>query len=186
MRLGVRRALLAAIALLTAASLTLLGWQWLGAAPVAAGTSASIGGMTTDVGQAGWINFDMAHVMDGQGGFMMPDAMMPGAPRGDDVRLGVPVTLSNTSSRTIEFNVLSEFTLTGGGLADPIKPVADTLGNLSRLGPGSALDGVLYFDLVPPEPDAPPLYLHWSRDGGRVQIAVPFSDDDVPQQHQQH
>lgn len=185
MRLGVRRALLAAVALLTAASLTLLGLQWLGAAPVAAGTSATLGGLTTDIRYAGWVDFDMGHVMDGQGGFMMPDAMMPGAPRGDEVRLGIAVTLSNTNSRTEEFNPLEEFTMSGGQLDAPAAPVADTIGDLSRLGPGTAIDGLLYFDLAPPGPDDPPLHLRWSRGGNAVQIAVPFTDGNVPP-HQQH
>lgn len=184
MRLGVRRALFATVALLTAASLTLLGWQLLGATPVAAGTSASIGGLNTNVRSGGWIDFDMGHVMDGQGGFMMPDAMMPGAPSGGQVRLGVAVTLANTSSRTVEFNLLGEFTVTGGGLEQPSPPVANTVGDLSRLGPGSAIDGVLYFDIDPPAEDAAPIYLRWSRDGRTVQIPVPFTDTDVPLPHQ--
>ena len=184
MRLGVRRALVAVIVLFTVASLTLLAWHQFATPSIAAGSSADLDGLTTEVQEAGWVNFDMGHVMDGQGGFMMPDAMMPGTPRGEQVRLGVAVTLSNTSSGTVEFNLPQEFTITGGALAAPVEPVADTLGELSRLGPGSAVDALIYFDMEIPDDGDPPIHLRWTRAGSTVEIAVPMTEGDAPPVHQ--
>jgi hypothetical protein len=181
-----RTALATAIGLVTAASLGLLGWQWLtGSTAVASGTSASLGGLTTHVESAGWMEFDMGHVMDGQGGFMMPDAMMPGAPTGTDRRLGVNLTLSNTADGVREFSLPDEFTLTGGVASQPVPLVADTLGELPRLAPGSAVNAVLYFDLEVPGADDPPLYLQWTRNGDTIRIPVPIAGN-TPEEHEQH
>lgn len=163
----------AAISILTVASLGFLLWNWLAGPPAtAAGSTARVSGLATEVHDAEWVDFDMGHVMDGQGGFMMPDQMMPGAPSGEEVRLGVTVTLSNPGRDTRGFDLLEEFTVTGGGL-DEARPLsADTIGELGQLGPGSALDGTLYFDIEVPEPDGPPLYLHWQREGDEVRIPI--------------
>jgi hypothetical protein len=184
MGLAARRTSVAAVAaLLTITSLGLLAWQRLSAAPVATGTSATVDGVTAEVREAGWVAFDMGHVMDGQGGFMMPDQMMPDAPSGDQVRLGITVTLENTNSGTREFNLIEEFTIIGGASAEPQPVSADTIGALSRLGPGAAIDGILYFDIPVPDPRDPPLYLRWHRGGDTVLVEVPLTDDAPEHEH---
>lgn len=179
-----RTSVIVAAAVLTIISLGFLAWHRLSAEPVATGTSASLDGVTTEVHEAAWVAFDMGHVMDGQGGFMMPDQMMPDAPSGDEVRLGVTVTLQNTDDGTHEFNLVDEFAIIGGVEPEPRLVSADTIGTLSRLGPGAAIDGILYFDIVVPDAGDPPLYLRWTRGGDTALIEVPFNED-APE-HDQH
>jgi hypothetical protein len=185
MRLSARRiSVVVAAALLTIASLGFLTWHRLSAEPAATGTSANLDGVTTEVHDAAWVGFDMGHVMDGQGGFMMPDQMMPDAPSGDEVRLGVTVTLQNTDGGTREFNIVDEFAIIGGLEPEPRLVSADTIGTLSRLGPGAAIDGILYFDIAVPAAGDPPLYLRWTRDGDTALMDVPLTED-APE-HDQH
>jgi hypothetical protein len=165
------------VVLLTVASLGLLVWQRLNGPAVAAGDRATLDGLTTEVHTAGWV--ELGHVHDGQGGFLMPDQMMPGAPTGGEVRLGIDVTLSNTASGTRGFNLVEEFTLVGGTTGEPEALSADSIGSLSRLASGAAVRGTLYFDLMVPAEGSPPLYLQWNRDGETVRIAVPL-DADAP------
>jgi hypothetical protein len=160
-----------AIVALTAASLGFLAWQRLAVVAVSTGP-ATIGGMMVNVGSADWIELD--HVHDGQGGFVMPNQMLPGAPRGDDVRLGISITIANTGSRLQQFSLVEEFTLVGGSRIQPVTLTGDTFGALPRLAPGAAVKGTLYFDLQPPTENDPPLFLRWIRDGDTVRFPVPL------------
>src|SRR5688572_20004591 len=75
-------------------------------------STASLGGLTVRLRDAGWLSMDgMNHQQDG---YQMPAQMMPGAPEGDDMRFGVPLTLVNTSSEVRQFNLANEFSLRGG------------------------------------------------------------------------
>lgn len=141
--------------------------------------SATLGGLTAAVGTAAWAMPD--HVMPlpggdgqsgGQPGYQMPPQMMPGMPTGDDVRLSVPLTLENTSGATRRFDLAAEFVLRGGREAQPRTPQANTFGELNRLGRGSAVNGVLYFDVEAPAANDPPLYLEWTRDGEATRITI--------------
>lgn len=173
---GARRGAVAvAVALLTVASTGAIAWQRLTGPSVAVDGVATLDGLTTEVHEAEWVPLD--HVHDGDGGFLMPDQMMPGAPSGDEVRLGVNLTLSNTSSGTHTFNIADEFLITGGVTPQPQPVRADNIGVLPRLAPGAAVDGTIFFDLEVPGEDDPPLYLQWTRDGDVIQIAVPLADD---------
>jgi hypothetical protein len=102
---------------------------------------------------------------------------------GDEVRLGISLTLSNTTSHTHEFNVAEEFLIAGGVLTEPQPARADSIGMLPRLGPGTAVDGTLYFDIEVPEIEDPPLYLQWNRDGGTVRLAVPLAEQAPDHDH---
>jgi hypothetical protein len=185
MGLRTRRIIIAAAAgVLTVTSLGFLAWQRLDAQATPSETTATVDGITAQVREAGWVDFDMGHVMDGQGGFMMPDQMMPDAPSGEQVRLGITVTLQNTSDGTQEFNIADEFAITGGVDSEPQPIAADSIGELPRLGPGAAVDGVLYFDIIVPTPEDPPLYLQWTRDGDTVLLQVPM-DGQAPE-HSDH
>jgi hypothetical protein len=120
------------------------------------------------------------HDQNGQGGYQMPAQMMPGAPVGDDMRFGVPLTLVNTSADMRRFSLAEEFFLRGGRTDDARAMHSDTFGKLNRLNPGSAVDGVLYFDTVVPGAGDPPLYLEWRRDGDTTRLAIPLLTGDLP------
>jgi hypothetical protein len=134
--------------------------------------SATLRGLTATTRSAAWSAMDDHH-MDGGNGYQMPAQMMPGAPEGDDMRLGVGITLRNSGTSVQLFDLLAEFRLEGtsGG---PARLHSDTFGTLPRLGPGSAVDGFLYFDAPVPAADDPPLYLIWQRDGRQRRLAVPL------------
>jgi hypothetical protein len=177
----------ATVAVLTIASLSLLAWSKLaGPPPITTDSSASLGGLTVEVGPTEWATMNM--VMGTTGGFAVPDQMMPGAPTDGQVRFGVSVTLVNTRSATEEFDLAGEFTLTGGLETGQDPLAADTIGELSRLGPGAALQGKLYFDVRVPDqasPQLPPLYLQWTRDGDSIRIPVQLPGGEMPE-HSQH
>lgn len=176
-----RAAAFAAVAVLTIVSLTALAWDRLAGPAIATDGTATLGGLTVDVRGAEWVPMD--HLDPGASGFQMPGQMMPGAPEGDEVRLGISITLSNTDAATLEFSPVGEFALIGGAQADPAVLSADTIGALSRLGPGAAVSGTLYFDVVVPGGEDPPLYLLWSRAGDAVRIALPSAGDAPDHDH---
>jgi hypothetical protein len=178
--------LIATVGLLTVASLSLLAWTKLaGPEPIAPGDTATLDGMSVQVGGSEWAVMNM--VENSQGGYLMPDQMMPGAPTGGEVRLGVSVTMFNTRSSTLPVSLVDEFMVSGGLEPEPKPLSADTVGELRRLAPGSAVQGTLYFDVAVPEeadPTLPPLYLHWTRGGDTIRIPVQLPGD-VPE-HQGH
>lgn len=134
-------------------------------------------GVSVTARTADWL--DMQHDDGGAlGGYQMPAQMMPGAPLGDDMRLGVPINLVNRSGEDRQFAAAKDFTL-GGGKDDKAVPVKTaTFDAVSRLGAGTAVDGVLYFDLPMPEAGDPPLYLNWTGgDGSRQRLAVRLAAD---------
>lgn len=181
-----RTTVAATVAVLTIASLSLLAWsRFAGPPPIVDDTTVSLDGLTLQVGETEWA--EMAMVEDGRGGFMQPDSMMPGAPTGGQVRLTVAVTLANPGSGTEPFDLLGEFTMSGGLESEPLPLTADTVGELNRLGPGTALEGTLYFDVKVPDqavPELPQLYLEWSRGGSAVRIPVQLPGTEIPEPHQ--
>jgi hypothetical protein len=176
-----------AVSVMTVLSLASLGWNWLaGSTVTATGPGADMDGITVDVRASEWAPLSPADptVLD-QSGFAMPSQMLPGAPGDGEVRLGVRVTLSNTTSAPEEFSLVEDFTMTGGLEPEPAPLSADTVGEVGRLGPGSALNAVLYFDLAAPEDeDMPPLYLKWTRGRDAVLIPVPLPGGEAPEPHQ--
>jgi hypothetical protein len=141
--------------------------------------TAALGGLSVRLRDAGWLSMD-SHNMDNQGGYQMPAQMMPGAPTGDDMRFGVPLTLLNTSREVRQFNLAEEFFLSGGRTGTPRALHSSTFGQLTRLSPGSAVDGVLYFDTVVPDIGDPPLHLQWRRDGDTTRLAIPLLAGGTP------
>jgi hypothetical protein len=146
--------------------------------------SAALGGLTATTAQAGWV--PMAdHDMGSQDGYQMPAQMMPGAPEGDDMRLGVKLTLTNSGGEVRGFDLDTEFSLGGGRTGGGRTPHSDTFGGLPRLAPGTQVDGLLYFDTKVPGPADPPLYLTWRRDGSEQRLAVDLKGGTAPE-HQHH
>jgi len=145
--------------------------------------SATVEGLAVDVRDAGWVPMD-AHTMDSQGGYQMPAQMMPGAPAGDEMRLGIPLRLLNTTDKTLEFDLSEEFVLVGGTIDGAVQLHSDTFGLLRRLGPGSAVNGVLYFDTTVPAATDPALILRWIHGGKRHDLSIPFgSTTQAPHPH---
>jgi hypothetical protein len=169
--------------LLTVASLSLLAWTKLaGPPPIAPDTTVTMDGITLDVQESEWATMNM--VENGQGGYLRPDQMMPGAPTGNEMRLGVHVTLTNPQSRTAPFSLVDEFAMSGGLEPEPHPLSADTVGSLNRLGPGAAVQGVLYFDVEVPDVEnltLPQFYLEWSRDGDAIRIPVQLPGGEIPE-----
>jgi hypothetical protein len=145
-------------------------------------TAASLGGLDAVPGPAGWATMD-GHHMDGQNGYQMPSSMMPGAPEGDDMRLGIPITLTNTTDSVRQFDLAREFSLSGSRDGGSRKLNSDTLGKLPRLNAGNAVRGVLYFDVAPPRAGDPPLHLVWKRNGDSRRITVRMPGE-TPEEHQ--
>jgi hypothetical protein len=180
---GARRLTIAGtVSIMTLASLSLMAWTWFaGTSATADGAVASMGGGQVEIRGTEWAHMD--HVHDGEGGFLMPDEMMPGAPSMDEVRLGVDVILTNTRSGVYEFSLFDEFRMSAGD-GPPLPLVADTVGNLHRLGPGNALNARLYFDIVVADTGTlPPLYLEWTRGRETLLIPVPLPGEAPGHQH---
>jgi hypothetical protein len=146
---------------------------------------ATLGGLTVRLRAAGWAAMD-THDMDQQDGYQMPAQMMPGAPTGEDMRLGVTLSLDNTSGQARRFDLGTEFSLIGG-TEDKACPLhSDTFGQLPRIEPGNAVDGVLYFDTTVPAAADPPLYLRWARDGHTARLAIPIGGAQPAHTHDGH
>lgn len=176
------------VAVLAAVTGTVLWQQRAAARDAIPRTSVELAGLRTSVQQASWSAMAAHHT---DGGFQMPSQMMPGAPEGDHQRIGVPVTLVNTDDEPREFSVAAEFFLIGGktgqsdedGAGKPVPLHSDTIGELPRLTPGSAVRGVLYFDIEPPGHDDPPLRVLWKRDGDERQLVVSLSGSEPDHGH---
>ncbi|TCO46622.1 DUF4352 domain-containing protein [Actinocrispum wychmicini] len=129
--------------------------------------SATLSGLTASVGSADWVMMD--HDMSSTApGYQMPPAMMPGMPAAGEQRLEVLVTVVNTTSDTRPLRPGKEFQLRTESSDPPLAPHSDTFGELPRLAPGSAVSGVLYFDLPPHSPS----WLEWTHEGMTARLAI--------------
>nr|WP_198151612.1 DUF4352 domain-containing protein [Kibdelosporangium sp. MJ126-NF4] len=130
-------------------------------------SSATIDGLTASVGQAGWVVMD--HDMSGTApGYQMPPAMMPGMPAEGNQRVAVTVTVVNTTDETRPMKPDAEFFLRTESAGDPVTAHSDTFGELPRLAPGSAVNGVLYYDLPPHSS----LWIEWRHEGATARLAM--------------
>jgi hypothetical protein len=162
--------LLAAIALTAFGVSRLLGAF---ASPPAAGDVANVDSLTARVTTAEWTKMD--HDMSGNApGYQMPPAMMPGMPSGEDQRLAVALTVTNTSGDTRAIRAAKEFSLVAGKEGKRWQPASDTFGELPRLAGGNAVSGMLFFDLPPAELVDSPAWIEWSHDGVTTRLTVPM------------
>lgn len=133
--------------------------------------SATLGSLSATPRQVIWAEMQDDQ-MNATDGYQMPPQMMPGMPTGDQMRLGISITLANAGSQVQTFDLNSEFFL-GGGRIDPPRPLqVDSFGGLPRLNGQSEVSGVLYFDIKPPAPGDPPLYLLWKRAGQQRRLLI--------------
>jgi hypothetical protein len=129
--------------------------------------SVNLSGLTASVGAADWVMMD--HDMTSTApGYQMPPAMMPGMPAEGDQRLAVTVTVVNTTGETRPLRPGKEFLLRTESAEEPLPPHSDTFGELPRLAPGSAVSGVLYFDLPPHSP----AWIEWKHEGATARLAI--------------
>ncbi|MGH3327568.1 MAG: hypothetical protein ACRDPT_07225 [Streptomycetales bacterium] len=133
-------------------------------------TQASLDDLTATATRSSFITPDHGQP---NSGFQMPAQMMPDMPLHGEVQLNLVMTLENTSGSVREFRAKDEFVLHGGREDIAMAPKSTTLGKLSRLTAGSAVNTVLYFHVPTPKPSDPPLYLEWRRDGDTTRLAVP-------------
>lgn len=130
-------------------------------------TSASLSGLTASIGAADWVMMD--HDMSSTApGYQMPPAMMPGMPAEGQQRLAVTVTVVNTTGETRPLRPGKEFLLRTESAEEPLSTHSDTFGELPRLAPGSAVSGVLYFDLPPHSPT----WIEWTHEGVTARLAI--------------
>jgi Domain of unknown function (DUF4352) len=138
--------------------------------PQAVGRLASISDLTAQVTAVEWARMDHDMSSDAPG-YQMPPAMMPGMPTGDDQRLSIDVVITNTSDETRRLRPAEEFVLhTGNGKQWALH--SDTFGDLSRLAPHNAVNGILFFDLPPTELNVSSAWVEWTNGGTTAKLAI--------------
>jgi hypothetical protein len=141
--------------------------------PRAAAGQASLDSLTTQVNTAEWAKMD--HDMsENAPGYQMPPAMMPGMPQGDDQRLAVTITVTNTSDETRAVKPGKEFILHAGKQGRTWSPHSHTFGDLPRLAPRNAVKGVLFFDLPPAELADSPAWIEWTHGDATSSLTIPM------------
>ena len=140
----------------------------------------SLDGLNVQVTQAGWVGMD--HAMDGQPGFQMPPAMMPGMPEQGKERFSVTLTVVNTGDASKAAKLGKEFALHTGKDAELITPQSDTFGELPRLAGRNAVNGTLFFDLPSGDLDDSATWLEWNHGDSTARILVPVNGA-TPHQH---
>lgn len=141
---------------------------------------ASLDSLTTQVSSADWLSMD--HDMSAPG-YQMPAQMMPGAPEKGQMRLSVRLSVVNSSADTRPIQPTKEFTL-HSGKDGKWSAQKGTFGDLPRLAPGNAVDGVLFFDLPPDGLASGPTWIEWTRGDTSTRLAIPLNGA-VPE-HSQH
>jgi hypothetical protein len=147
--------------------------------PSVATSSATLDNLTAQVSKAGWVGMDHNMASDAPG-YVMPPAMMPGMPTGEDQRFAIGVTVLNTSSETRQLRPGEEFTLRGADGAE-WTPKSHTFGELPRLAGHNAVTGMLYFDLPPAGLADGAGWLQWKHQGDTTGITIPVGGTPDPE-----
>lgn len=180
-----------ALALLGLAQISLVrtGFDWItglrsdsGSAAVTLVTAGD--GITTAVATATWVAHDENDSTVAGPGYQMPLSMMPGMPAAGEMRLGISLTITNSSTQLRPVDPASEFVLRDARNGGEWHLSADTFGGLSRLGPDAGVHGVIFFDLAPPADGGRNLYVDWKRAGGAGQLAIPLNGAAPTHSHQ--
>jgi hypothetical protein len=139
----------------------------------AAARQASVDSLTAQVTEAGWTAMDHDMSSDAPG-YQMPPAMMPGMPENGDERLAVSVKVVNTSDDTRPLLPGKEFALHAGTDGKQVAPHSDTFGELPRLAPHNAVEGILYFDLPAAELTDAPAWIEWTHGDTANRLIIPM------------
>jgi hypothetical protein len=152
----------------------LIGWlPALGSAAQPPQPSAvAADGVAARVVQARWIAHDHNAATGSGPGYQMPLSMMPGMPADGQIRLALSVTVTNTATGGRPISPEDEFTLRDAGSGESWRPATDTFDGMSRLGPLSAADGVIFFDLPEEKQGEGQLYVDWKHSKRSVRLAV--------------
>ena len=165
------------IVVLTAMSIAIFGITRLVLSLTAEAAPAQVGSvdnLTAEVTKAGWV--DMDHDMSANApGYQMPPQMMPGMPEEGKERLAVSVTVTNTTNDTRPVKPIEEFALHATKDGKLIPPHSDSFGELPRLAPHNAVNGVLFFDLPPGDVVDSATWLEWQHGDARARISVPMN-----------
>jgi hypothetical protein len=167
------RLLIIIVAALAVAAFGLLRLFSASDSPRAAAGQATVDSLIAQVNTAEWAKMDHDMSKDAPG-YQMPPAMMPGMPQGDDQRLAVTVTVTNTSDQTRPVKPGSEFILHAGNQGRTWAPHSHTFGDLPRLAPRNAVKGVLYFDLPPAELRDGPAWIEWTHGEAASSLTIPM------------
>ncbi|HEX6360665.1 DUF4352 domain-containing protein [Actinophytocola sp.] len=143
---------------------------------------AIVDSLTAQVTAADWTNMDHDMAKDAPG-YKMPPAMMPGMPEDGNQRLAITVTVVNTSEDTRPFRPDEEFTLRAGAEGKARTPRSDTFGDLPRLAPRNAVNGLLFFDLPTEELTESPAWLEWTHGDTTHRLAIPMDGVSAPPNH---
>jgi hypothetical protein len=180
-----------ALALLGLAQISLVrtGFDWItglrsGSEPAAVTLVAAGDGITTAVATATWVAHDENDSTVAGPGYQMPLSMMPGMPAAGEMRLGISLTITNSSTQLRPVDPASEFVLRDARNGGEWHLSADTFGGLSRLGPDAGVHGVIFFDLAPPADGGRNLYVDWKRAGGAGRLAIPLNGAAPTHSHQ--
>lgn len=144
--------------------------------------AAAADGVAAGVREVQWIAHDHDAPSGTGPGYQMPLSMMPGMVPDGQARLAVSLTVANTADIGRPVDPAAEFVLRDEIGDGKWQPAADTFAGLSRLAPGSAADGVLYFDLPPPT-DAGQLYVDWEHAGRSLRLAIRPGQDGSTHSH---
>jgi hypothetical protein len=129
--------------------------------------------LTASVIAAGWTSMDHDMSSDAPG-YQMPPAMMPGMPENGDQRLSVTVTVVNTSDDTRPLRPDKEFALHAGKENKQWAPHSDTFGDLPRLAPHNAVEGILFFDLPPAQLTGATAWIEWTHGDSANRLTIPM------------
>ncbi|MCF2435716.1 hypothetical protein LV779_19125 [Streptomyces thinghirensis] len=121
--------------------------------------------------------------MDGQNGYQMPSAMMPGAPEGDDMRLGIPITLTNSGDEPQRFDLVPG--VLPGRRREGRRPEAALRhpGAAAQAQRGQRGTRRPLLRRGPPRAGDPPFLLTWTRDGDSRRMTVRMPGG-TPEGHQ--
>lgn len=132
----------------------------------------NLDGMHARIAEASWVNLaDMAKGMASG----MPMNKMANMPKDGDGRVEVKVNVTNPTDQTRLFLAAEEFALRAERGGKRWIPSSDTFGDLPRLAPRNAVNGILYFDMPPADLKDTMVWLEWTREGGTAALNVPLS-----------
>lgn len=164
------------IVIVTALVVAAIGVFRLVAAPdtsSAVASQATVDSVTASVTAAGWTSMDHDMSSDAPG-YQMPPAMMPGMPENGDQRLAVTVSVVNTSDDTRPLRPGKEFALYAGKENKKWAPHSNTFGDLPRLAPRNAVEGVLFFDLPPAQLTGATAWIEWTHGDSANRLIIPM------------
>ncbi|HKT03098.1 MAG TPA: hypothetical protein VJT31_26510 [Rugosimonospora sp.] len=142
---------------------------------------AHVDSLAATVVTAGWVQMD-PDTMGDPHGYQMPLSMMPGMPGPGQARLEVSLSVVNQSRSSTAVDPAAEFVLRSRDRGR-WPPVGDTFAGLSRLPAGSAVDGVLFFDVPAQRIGSAGFYVDWKHGGRNAELILRIGGSAAPHVH---